>query len=482
MNRSVSTRYKSRTRPAGSRARLALVPVTFAALIFVTPAQCALQASQGSDGAAIYGSVEDSHGLPVADATVKLTSDRGSEVTKTNAAGNFEFSALHPANYSVSAENSLLQSQTAKVVIATRQDRERVDIKLDRERSIPTVAGAASASPPPQFGFADNPDFQVAGVTDWTAVGGHGSDTTLRTSEALARETLDLKPQKAPEANNDSAQKRNADQHRLAGEREEKSGDPLGAVREFEQAVQLDPSEENYFAWGSELLLHRAVWQAQEVFRKGATAYPNSARMLSALGVALFAGARYEEAAQFLCRASELDPADPEAYIFMGKAQIAAPDPLPCVERKLARFVADHPDNSEANYLYAMAILKRTSGTTKPQGIGDAKKLLRKAVTVDPKCADGYLELGILASSSGDSAAAIDDLNQAIAANPELSEAHYRLGVAYDRVGQAEKAKREFALHDQLEKQQADEVERQRREIKQFVIVAPDEKKSPQEK
>jgi cytochrome c-type biogenesis protein CcmH/NrfG len=46
--------------------------------------------------------------------------------------------------------------------------------------------------------FADKPNFTVAGVTDWTAVGGHGSDATLRTSEALARETLALKPQAAP--------------------------------------------------------------------------------------------------------------------------------------------------------------------------------------------------------------------------------------------------------------------------------------------
>ena len=41
--------------------------------------------------------------------------------------------------------------------------------------------------------FADTPNFTVAGVTDWTAAGGHGSDTSLRTSESLTRETLELK-------------------------------------------------------------------------------------------------------------------------------------------------------------------------------------------------------------------------------------------------------------------------------------------------
>ena len=42
--------------------------------------------------------------------------------------------------------------------------------------------------------FADNPNFTVAAVTDWTAAGGHGSDAVLRTSEALNRETTALKP------------------------------------------------------------------------------------------------------------------------------------------------------------------------------------------------------------------------------------------------------------------------------------------------
>ena len=50
-----------------------------------------------------------------------------------------------------------------------------------------------------------------------------------------------------------------ADAHRLAGELDEKLGDPLAAVQEYERAARLDPSEQNYFAWGSELLLHRAV-------------------------------------------------------------------------------------------------------------------------------------------------------------------------------------------------------------------------------
>lgn len=477
-SRAMSYRVNSRRPPVTDWVKLAFLSALSSALIVIAPLPGASQVSPDEGGAAIFGSVADSHGNPVPDASVMLQSEKGSETTKTNVEGAFEFPALHTGNYSLSAEKANRHSQMAEIAIAENRGRQRVDLRLDGERSASSATGSASGSPPGQFEFTDNPDFQVAGVTDWTAVGGHGSDTTLRASEALAHDTLGLGPAKAPEGADENAQKSSADRHRHAGEREEQAGDPLAAVHEFEQAVQLDPSEENFFAWGSELLLHRAVWQAQEVFRNGAKAYPSSVRMLGALGAALFAGARYGEAAQFLCQASEVDPADARPYIFMGKVQVAAPDPLPCIGPKLARFAAERPDNSEADYLYAMAILKGTPAMPKAEATEAARKLLAKAVSIDPKCAVGYLELGILAVSSGDSAAAIDDLNRAIAADPDLSEAHYRLGVAYDRIGQAEKAKREFALHDQLEKQQADEAEQRRREIKQFLIVTPGEKET----
>ena len=176
-----------------------------------------------------------------------------------------------------------------------------------------------------------------------------------------------------------------ADLHRLAGSIDEKLGDPLTAVHEYEQAVRMDPSEENYFEWGSELLYHRAVWQAQAVFEQGVKAYPKSVRMLTALGAALFAGALYDEAAHRLCEASDLNPADPEPYTFMGKIEIAAPNPLACVSQKLERFVRLQPDNALANYFYAMALWKENGRLTDQQTLNQIETMLTKAITVDPE-------------------------------------------------------------------------------------------------
>jgi tetratricopeptide (TPR) repeat protein len=395
--------------------------------------------------------------------------------------------------------------------------------------------------------FSDNPDFKIAGVTDWTAVGGHGSDATLRTSEDLARETAALKARNssdipissadaeleghlraalaaAPgtysanynlgsyfvrtqqyeraipflktasqlaETSGDSdyqlalacrglgdlkqakqhidlalARADSADLHRLAGDIDEALGDPLAAVQQDERAVRLDPSEANYFAWGSELLLHRAVWQAAQVFSAGAKTHPRSARLLTGWGAALFAGDLYEDAAQRLCEAANLDPDNQNTYIFMGKVDAAAPGSLPCIEEKLEYFARQQPDRSVAKYLYAMALLKH-GGPDR----GVAETLLKKAVALDPKNADADMQLGSLAFAGKDYAGAIRLYTQAADADPRLPEPHYRLGVAYDRVGEKQKANQQFGIHASLEKEQADAVEQQRREIKQFLVV-----------
>ena len=437
--------------------------------------------SQNSDGVVIQGTVHDAAGKLIVDGTVRLEQKGNSTaaVTKTNAAGAFSFSALGEGSYILIAEKLGLRSRTTTVVASSPGERKRVDLVLEDSGTTPAASNTGFSQ---AMEFADKPTFTVAGVTDWTAVGGHGSDSTLRTSEYLARETLALKPEDASHRNSVSGSEGfapgvsthvAADEHRQAGEQDEKRDDPLAAVHEFEQAARLDPSEQNYFVWGSELLLHRAVWQAQEVLQKGVEAFPRSARMLTALGTALFSGARYDEAALRLCDASDLNPAETEPYVFMGKIEMAAPNPLPCIERKLAWFAEQQPGNSLANYLYAMAILKRKELSPDEKITTKAEDLLTKAVVIDPKCADAYLQLGILATSRRNLNKAIVFYTKAIEANSELDEAHYRLGVAYDRIGQPDKAKVEFQLHDEIKKRQADDVERQRREVKQFLVVAP---------
>jgi tetratricopeptide (TPR) repeat protein len=319
-----------------------------------------------------------------------------------------------------------------------------------------TQKQAAGQKPPVDaMEFEDAPQMKVAGITDWTAVGGHGSDATLKISESLANATAGLKGAGAVHGAGEA--------FRLAGERDEAKGDPLAAVREFEKAATVEPSEANLFAWGSEMLVHRAVWQAEAVFRKGVAAYPQSVRMQTGLGTTLFAGARYEEAAERLCAASDLDAADVAPYQFLGKVQIAAPSVLNCVAPHLARFVKMRPESAEASYLYGMALLR--SGDMRAEG------LFEQAVKLDPKCAEAELQLGIMAAGRKDLVGAIALYKQAIATQPGLADAYYRLAVAYDRLGKADEAKAAFAEHERVKHEQAAATERERKMVKQFLFA-----------
>jgi tetratricopeptide (TPR) repeat protein len=516
--------------------------------------------------ATIHGKVLNAAGDVVIGATVDLQQDGALRAEAVaDAKGEFKFSGLATGTYLLVAEKACERSRVVSLTISPLHDQPLVDLQLGGPVTVSGKSDLGSTAPTGAMEFADNPNFAVAGVTDWTAAGGHGSDTSLRTSEALSRETLTLKPgsvspgaaalpaeaaiarateknlrttlRGAPrdfEANHrlgefylrqgrypesatllktayeikpgdfdneydlalaceevgDLAQARDhvrhllanhdrASLHRLAGSIDEKLGDPLTAVHEYEQAVRMDPSEQNYFEWGSELLYHRAVWQARSVFEQGARAYPKSVRMLTALGATLFAGALYDEAARRLCEASDLDPADPEPYNFMGKIEIAAPNPLACVSQKLERFVRLQPDNALAIYLYAMALWKENGRLAGQQTLEQIETMLTKAITVDPKCVDAYLQLGNLEASRHEYQKAIGFYSKAIAVNMQLSEAHYRIGIAYERVGEKEKARVEFQKHDEIEKQTAAEIQRQRKDVKQFVIALPDSPPSP---
>ena len=107
------------------------------------------------------------------------------------------------------------------------------------------------------------------------------------------------------------ARKDTAELHNLLAEVEEKDGHFVGAANEFQTAAHMEPSESNIFDWGSELLIHRTLEPAVEVFREGTNRYPNSPRLAIGLGMALYSLGKYDEAVKSLLRGAELDPQRP---------------------------------------------------------------------------------------------------------------------------------------------------------------------------
>jgi tetratricopeptide (TPR) repeat protein len=273
------------------------------------------------------------------------------------------------------------------------------------------------------------------------------------------------------------ARQDNAELHDLLGEVEEAAGNYVPAVNEYERAAHMDPSEGNIFDWGSELLLHQTLDPAIEVFTRGVERYPRSAMLLIGQGVALYSRGRYDDAVKALCAASDITPADPRPYLFLGKMYNVSTVNTEAVTSRLERFVKLDPKNALAHFDYAMSVWKGQRGLGGQVNFDQIESLLKSALAVDPQYPDAHFEMGNLYSEQKQYPQAIAEYQQALAVQPEMVDAHYRLAQAYTRTGDKAKAQQEFELHDRLRKQQLAETEKQRAEIKQFVYSVKGEGK-----
>jgi tetratricopeptide (TPR) repeat protein len=495
-----------------------------------------------SGGGVVEGVVRDAGKRPLSDVKVSLDDqvEGRTQATQTDAAGHFRFDAVAASTYLLHARKPGYLDQTEGPFAAGRGETKTLNLAMAAEKSSGPEKSATQA-----MEYSDEPQFTVAGLTDPSNVGGHGSNVTLPTKEALARETASLAtnataPDKTPAANapagvlrnvptsdfaqnlkagrellnagqakdsiiyldralqlkpmdyaaafslalacQKSGEAKRADQlvqtllaredraelHALLAKVRESEGQLLEAVREYQRAAELDPSEDNLFAWGAELLLHHADAPALEVFGKGHRLYPKSVRILVGLGSAAYGQDLNDQAARWLLEAIELQPSDPRPYLFLGKVQeVAKSEPQEWVEA-FRRFVTLRPGDAMAHYYYAVAMEKQRRGE---RDFASREAQLEKAIAIDPNLGEAYLKLGILYGEKGELAKAVVSLEKAVVYTPLPDEAHLRLAQVYRRTGEVEKARKESQLYEEVSQQKKEKMERERRELGQFVFT-----------
>ena len=234
--------------------------------------------------------------------------------------------------------------------------------------------------------------------------------------------------------------KNTAELHNLLGEILEKSGEFVAAAKEYETAAHMEPSEDNLFDWGSELLLHETLAPAIEVFQQASTRYPRSPRLLIGLGMALYARGNYDEAVKALLQGADLNPSDPRAYLFLSKAYDRSPEQVNDVIERFHKFVDLQPRNAQAQYYYAMSLWKGKRAQDPNLDLSQIQSLLKKSVTLDPNLAEAHLQLGNSYSDQNKHSEAIPEYVLALKLNPDLADGYYRLGQAYVRTGEKDRA------------------------------------------
>ena len=463
----------------------------------------------------LRGTIRDAQGHVQASASVSLQPKDGRQAVTmlTDQQGNYIFSGLHEGVYSLRAEMSGYGEAAIPAIFIGAKEAKVVDLTLESAVKPavgkvvePTKIGESRPDSSHKPRFFDEPQFTVSGVTDTTSLGGHGSDTIVRTRETLARETVSLgKPSTAADPAAAVALEKSlreqvehnpqsAELHHSLAEVQEKLGNSLEAVREYQRAAELDPREPYLFDWGSDLLLHHAPEPAMEVFIQGNRLFPRSVRMLVGLGAASFARGDLEQAVRRISAASDLSPNDPAPYLFLGKMELAQTAPPDELVAMLRRFVTLHPESAAANYYYAVALWKQGKTSPSSENAAKVESLLRDVVRIDPNFAAAHLQLGIVYAERRDTAKAVAEFEQAIRIGQEagapaassfaegaltdaaadLEEAHYRLAQAYRESGQPDKAKAELRIYEQMSKESTEKTDQDRRELRQFLYTLRD--------
>lgn len=291
---------------------------------------------------------------------------------------------------------------------------------------------------------------------------------------ALAYETLGRFDQSRELVEGLSPQQRTGDVHRLLGLLDERQARYVDAVTEYSQAAHLDPSEENLFVWASELMTHRAYEPAAQVFEEGTRRYPSASRLWVGQGMALYARGDYKPSIEALLKATDLDAADPRAYLFLSKAYLSSPSQADQVIDRFHRYALLKPGDAMAQYYYAISLWKGRRVNTPEIDYPAVESLLRRSIAIDGSNAEVHLQLGILYNDQHKYDLARTEFESAVRLQPSLADAHFRLGRAYLRDGQKEKAQAELDRFKTQQEQHQAVIDKERAEVQQFVLATQD--------
>jgi Flp pilus assembly protein TadD len=220
---------------------------------------------------------------------------------------------------------------------------------------------------------------------------------------------------------------------------------PNQAAEQMERAIHLNRYEEDYYSRAArDYLLAGKAPETVRVVESGKKIFARSAQLELILGIAYYALERYAEALDTFLNAIAIDPTVEQPYLFIARTMDHTPSRLPQILAAFKALAGHDPDNYRSNYLYGKALLMSGDDDNK------AEALLRKSISLKGDSWESRLELAKALGQKADLEGARLELRRAIELNPKSAEAHFRLGRVYDRMGQPEDAKKEYAIQTQL--------------------------------
>jgi tetratricopeptide (TPR) repeat protein len=253
----------------------------------------------------------------------------------------------------------------------------------------------------------------------------------------------------------------------LLGEADEEAKNFDSAGKHFGRAVDLEPTEENAWLLGAELLRHWTFDAAVVIFEDASVKFPDSKRMRMGLGAALFGDTKYTEAIPVFADLLDAEPDNAQYAALLGTtcATIMRAARPRCAS--LIRYAQTHPGDALAAVNAAASLL----GEADPESHRPlAGQLLQTALAADPKLPEAQFQMGAFLQDDGKWNESVPYLQKAIALKPDFAQAHYHLAQAYWRIGRKQEGQAEMEAQKKYSKQEKDDLQRRLGQITTFIV------------
>ena len=274
-----------------------------------------------------------------------------------------------------------------------------------------------------------------------------------------------------------------ADLEGLIGDIQEARGNNLDAVKSYQAAIGLAPSEEKYrLSLAVELIHHSNLDAARVVLQQAQVLQPNSWRIELALGMVEYLAGTDDDATRYLLHAFELAPQPENALQSLADVQMdraSAPDPAAIA--KLCEYSDQHPKDGRIQYYCGAVSFRRDYITGDKSRANEILKRLHTSENLLPQDdASPHCQLGKAYRWLERWPEALTESRICARLDPDSADAHYRLAQIYQHLGQPVESQKERKLFEVASTKVADENAHREATMKTFIYTmqnqAPNQK------
>ena len=287
---------------------------------------------------------------------------------------------------------------------------------------------------------------------------------------ALAQQRLGQLPEATETARAALELEETAEIHALLADLMEAQGKPVDAVTHFQHAVALDPTPANYFALGYEFLAHWNWEEAAQVFSAGLEREPDSWQLWIGSGAAALGLTRYEEATRAFLKAIELKPGELMGYHLLAQAFDQSDTAFDDALRAFRDLLERDPASPWARYFEALGTFREGSRSADSSQLAARAEVLAQLTQEDSGFFEALLLLSEIQFELQNWAETVEALQQAIQLDPNHVSAHYRLGLALQRLGQSHEAREMLGRYQALKAREDQTVEERVAVTTRFIV------------